>query len=325
MRPLSIVRFEVHLTRAVGLLPRLAIVLCVCAALLPALSDGVRAYQRPARVRVQAGGAGELQTTVVAGLGRGARCTRLVAAGDDLYVLDAAAEHVRRYTLNGLPYAVQFTQVMRWREGDNGLIIGRPLDLSLTGERLFILDGLGTLWSYWGPDYARAIVPLRLQRNQGAPVSVTLHGNDLLFLDDKRQVWDYAPSGGGYDTVPRPLLARPPAGVGAVRVGVTARALLVLRTNGAITAVPWGQMSDTALRIPLSVTALWSDAARARFLVTSAHELAIVGADGAVQWRATVGGLNGETLRDIAVSPSGKLYLLTNTRILLVTARVPAL
>jgi len=325
MRPLSTVRLGVHLTRAMGLLPRLVIVLCVCAALLPALSDGVRAYQRPARARVQVGGAGEIQTTVVADLGRGARCTRLAAAGDDLYVLDAAAEHVRRYTLNGLPYALQFTQVMRWREGDNGLIIGRPLDLSLTGERLFILDGLGALWSYWGPDYARAIVPLRLQSNQGAPISVALHGNDLLLLDDKRQVWDYAPSGGGYDTVPRPLLARPLAGVGAARVGVTARALLVLRANGAITDVPWGQTTDTTLPISLSVTGLWSDAARARFLVTSAHELAIVGADGAVQWRATVGGLNGETLRDIAVSPSGKLYLLTNTRILLVTARVPAL
>ncbi|MCA1598447.1 MAG: hypothetical protein LC769_05410, partial [Chloroflexi bacterium] len=95
MRPLSIVRFEVHLTRAMGLLPRLAIVLCVCAALLPGVG---RAYQRPARARVQVGGAGEIQTTVVAGLGRGARCTRLAAAGDDLYVLDAAVEHVRRYT-----------------------------------------------------------------------------------------------------------------------------------------------------------------------------------------------------------------------------------
>jgi len=322
MRLLPIVRFGIHLTGAMGLLPRLVIVLCVCAALLP---GGVRAYQRPARARVQVGSAGEIQTTVVADLGRGARCTRLAAAGDDLYVLDAAAEHVRRYTLNGLPYALQFTQVMRWREGDNGLIIGRPLDLSLTGERLFILDGLGALWSYWGPDYARAIVPLRLQSNQGAPVSVALHGNDLLFLDDKRQVWDYAPSGGGYDTVPRPLLARPLAGAGAARVGVTARALLVLRTNGAITDVPWGQTTDTTLPIPLSVTGLWSDAARAHFLVTSARDLAIVGADGAVQWRATVGGLNGETLRDITLSPNGKLYLLTNTRILLVMTRVPAL
>ncbi len=305
-----------------GLLPRLVMVLSVYAALLP---GGVRAYQRPAHVRVLAGGVGEVQTTVVADLGRAARYTRLAAAGDDLYTLDAAAEHVRRYILNGLPYALQFTQVMRWREGDNGLIMGRPLDLSLTGERLFILDGLGALWSYWGPDYTRAIVPLRLQSSQGTPVSVALHGTDLLLLDDKPQVWDYALSGGGYDTVPRPLLARPLVGPAAARLGVTARALLVLRTNGAITAVPWGQTSDIALRIPLSITGLWSDAARARFLVTSARELAIVGADGAVQWRAAVGGLGGETLRDIAVSPNGKLYLLTDTRILLVTARVPAL
>ncbi len=322
MRPLPSVRFGIHLTGGMGLLPRSVIVLCVCAALLP---GGVRAYQPPARVWVLAGSAGAVQTTVVADLGRAARCTRLAAASDDLYTLDAAAEHVRRYILNGLPYALQFTQVMRWREGDNGLIMGRPLDLSRAGERLFILDGLGALWSYWGPDYTRAIVPLRLQSSQGAPVSVALHGTDLLLLGDKPQIWDYGSTGGGYDTVPRPLLARPLAGAGAARLGVTARALLILRTNGAITAVPWGQTSDTTLRIPLSITGLWSDAARARFLVTSARELAIVGSDGAVQWRAAVGGLGGETLRDIAVSPNGKLYLLTDTRILLVTARVPAL
>ena len=309
MRPPSIVRCEARLTIAIELLPRLFIALCVCAAILP---GGGRAYQRLTRQSV--GVTGELQTTVVADLGRGARCTRLAAAGDDLYVLDAAAEHVRRYTLNGLPSALQFTQVMRWREGDNGLIIGRPLDLSLVGERLFILDGLGALWSYWGPDYARAIVPLRLQSNQGSPVSAALHGTDLLLLDDKRQVWDYASSGGGYDTVPHPLLARSLAGIGAAHVGVTARALLVLRTNGAITDVPWGRTMGARLPIALSVTGLWSDAARVRFLVTSARELAIIGAVGAVQWRATVGGLNGETLRDVALSPGGKLYLLTNTR-----------
>lgn len=322
MRPTQ--RFMAHLRGDIGLLPRLAIVLCVCAALVP---GGVRAYQRPAHAWVGARSGGAVQTAVVADLGRGARCTRLAAAGDDLYALDAAAAHVRRYTLNGLPYALQFTQVMRWREGDNGLIMGRPLDLSLAGERLFILDGLGALWSYWGPDYARAIVPLRLQSNQGAPVSVALRGSDLhlLLLDDKRQVWEYAPSSGGYDTIPRPLLAGPLAGAAAVRLRVTARALLVLRANGVLTAVPWGQRSATVLRLPLAVTGLWSDAARARFLVTSAHELAIVGVDGAAQWRAAVAGLGGETLRDVALSPGGKLYLLTDTRILRVTARVPTL
>ncbi len=267
-----------------------------------------------------------LSTTVVADLGAGARCTRLVAAGDDLYVLDAAAAHVRRYILNGLPYALQTTQVMRWREGDNGLIMGRPLDLFLSGERLLILDSLGSLWSYWGPSYGRALVPLRLQSSQGAPSAVALHGDDLLLLDnDRRQVWDYALRAGGYDTVPRALLSRPLTAAPAARLAVTARSLLILRADGALVSYLWGQPMAATLRAPLAVTALWAGAAHARFLATSARELAILSGDGAVRWRAPVAGLDGETLRDVALSPSDQLYLLTGTRILLVTARVPAL
>ncbi len=284
--------------------------------------------QQVGRVHVVAVAA--LHTTVVADLGAGARCTRLVAAGDDLYVLDDAAAHVRRYILHGLPHALQVTQVMRWREGDNGLIMGRPLDLFLAGERLLILDGLGSLWSYWGPSYARVLVPLRLQSNQGAPVAVALHEGNLLLLDDSRQVWSYAPVAGGYDTVPRAALPRRLTGAPATRLGVTARSLLALHADGTLTAYPWGRAAAAAAaaaapHIPLAITGLWADAARARFLATAARELAIVGADGAVRWRAAVDGLDGETLRDVALSPSGQLYLLTGTRILLVTARVPAL
>jgi len=298
----------------------LILLLLVCAVLSP---DHSRAYHTSGRPREAAG----LATAVVADLGPAARCSRLVAAGDDLYVVDRGAEHVRRYILHGLPYALQMTQVMRWREGDNGLIMGRPLDLFLAGERLLMLDSLGSLWSYWGPGYARAVVPLRLQRNQGAPSAVALHGADLLLLDDdKRQVWEYAPAPGrGYDSPPRPLLATALPGAPGVRLAVTARALLIARSDGTVTAVPWGQSRGGAWRVPLTVTGLWADGAHRDVLIATARELAVVAADGAVRWRAPVRGLGAETVRDVARSPSGRLYLLTDTRILIVRNPVPAL
>jgi len=294
------------------------LVVLVGAVLSPDHSHAYHASERPR----QAAG---LTTAVVADLGPAARCGRLVAAGDDLYVVDRGAEHVRRYILHGLPYALQMTQVMRWREGDNGLIMGRPLDLFLAGERLLVLDSLGSLWSYWGPGYARTLIPLRLQSNQGAPSAIALHGADLLLLDDdKRQVWDYAPAGRGYDSSPRPLLAAALSGAPGARLAVTAWALLIARSDGTVTAVPWGR-SGGAWRVPLTVTGLWADAAHTDVLVAAARELAIVAADGATRWRALVRGLGAETVRDVALSPRGQLYLLTDTRILIVTTPVPAL
>src|SRR2546421_1041597 len=105
-------------------------------------------------------------TLVVADLGPGVQLVRLVAARDDLYVIDNAAGDVLRYVLHGLAYAELFTQVMRRQERADGLIMGRPVDLFLAGERLLILDASGSLWSYWGPGYSRVVVPLRLQSNQ---------------------------------------------------------------------------------------------------------------------------------------------------------------
>lgn len=299
----------------------LTVVLCAITMLAPAQrSSAVAASYRRA--------APALSTSVVADLGSGARCSQLVAAADDLYVLDTGSWHVRRYIMNGLPYAELFTQIMRWKEGDNGLIIGKPLDLFLTGERLFILDGLGSLWGYWGPTYNRALVPLRLQSNQGAPVAIALHGDHLLWLDaDKRQVWSYAASGSGYDTVPHALLPRPLPALGtATRLAVSHAALLVLGRGGAVTALPWTDPgAATRLAGSMAVTGLWASAAHSRFYATSAHDLAIVGPRGDAQWRAPVAGLRGQALRDVAVSPRGKIYVLTGTRILLMRGHVPAL
>lgn len=269
-----------------------------------------------------------MQASVVTAASAGARFNRLVAARGDVYVIDAAAHHLRRYILHGLPYAEQFTQVMRWKEGANDLIMGQPLDLFLAGQRLLILDSLGTLWSYWGPGYLRSLVPLRLQSNQGAPVAVALHGVDLLLLDPaKMQVWQYASSGGAYDTTPRPLLARRLALLaGAVRLAVSRDALLVLRANGSLVAIPWSDPgAATMLRLPSRVTGLWASPARRRFLVSTARDVALLAPAGALVWRIRVGGLGDEPMRDVALSPTGRLYVLTETRILLLHGTVPAL
>lgn len=265
---------------------------------------------------------------VAPAMGADARLTRLVAAADDLYVIDAGPYHVRRYILNGLPYAELFTQVMRWKEGDNGLILGQPLDLFLRGERLFILDSLGTLWGYWGPDYGRALVPLRLQSNQDAPVAAAMHGSDLLLLDPaRRRIWMYAPDAmGGYDTMPRSLLARGlPALAGAIRLAVSRDALLVLLRDGRVLALPWARPERVAVvRLPFRVTGLWASGTRTGLLIASRGEVALVALDGAVHWRVTLQGLDGEAITDVARSPAGALYVITHTRILHVQAAAPA-
>lgn len=266
---------------------------------------------------------------VMPDLGPGARLTRLAASRDDLYTIDAAPGHVQRYILHGLPYAEQFTQVMRWKEGADGLIMGRPLDLALSGERLLILDSLGSLWSYWGPDYSRVLVPLRLQSNQGTPVAVALHGADLLLLDPgKRAIWRYTPDArGSYDTRPHALTARPLAALsGALRLAVTRDALLVLCADGRVLALPWAHPDDVvAVHTPFHVTALSASAAGTRMLVASANQIAMLAPGGAVLWRATLAGLGSAAITDIARSPAGTLYVTTPARILRVAAATPPL
>lgn len=270
-----------------------------------------------------------LQAGVVVDVGPGAQLTRLAAAADDLYVIDAAPGHVRRYILHGLPYAELMTQVMRWKEGADKLIMGKPLDLYLSGERLLILDSLGSLWSYWGPDYSRTFLPLRLQSNQGAIVALARHGGDLLLLDpDTRQIWVYhSDASGGYDTTPRPLTPRPIADLrDATRLAVSHDALYVLLARGAVLALSW-RHPRTIARLGLAgeATGVWASAARGGCLVSFARSFAVVNRDGTVRWRASLQGLGGDTIRDIALSPSGRLYLLTQTRIRLVQSMTPAL
>lgn len=271
-------------------------------------------------------GVSTVSTTVVADAGPGAGFRRLVAARDSLYVVDARAQHVRRYILNGLPYAELFTQVMRWREGANGLIMGQPLDLALNGERLNILDSLGSLWSYWGPTFGRLLVPLRLQSNQGTVVAVATRGSTLLLLDPSmREVWTYAPAGGGYDTSPRPLTARPLAFLSAAtRLAVSRDALFALSSDGTLDVLPWAYPDKPAhLRLASAITGLWAGATSGAVFVATADEVALLASSGGVTWGATVQGLDGETIQDVAWSPAGRLYLLTATRILLVTGHAP--
>jgi hypothetical protein len=303
---------------------RVAAWLGVCLVLLlPLVGVGLRATNRP-----MAADAGA-RTLVVAKLGPGAQLVRLAAANDDLYVIDHAAGHVLRYVLHDLPYAELFAQVMRWRERASGLIMGRPLDLFLSGERLLILDDSGSLWSYWGPAYSRVVVPLRLQSGQGTPRAVALHGGALLLLDpSRRQVWLYRrDTAGGYDTVPRALLPRPlPALAGATRLAVSRDALLALCSDGSVLAIPWSHpRAATHLRLVVHATGIWATAAHGRFLVSSARSVALRAPGGPVPWQVAVRGLDGAAIRAVALSPAGRLYVLTDTRILRVETKVPPL
>lgn len=261
---------------------------------------------------------------VVADLGPAASPIRLAADADSLYVIDAAPQHVRRYILNGLPYAELMTQVMRWREGADKLIMGRPLDLYLLGDRLFILDSMGTLWSYRGSDYTRALVPLRLQSNQGIVTAIALQGRNLLLLDpDRRQVWAYHPDlRGGYDTPPRGLLPHPlPSLAGARRLAAGRDALYVLLSAGGVLAIPWLHPGNAAL-LPVdgAATGVWAGPSTAGCLVSFARRIAFVAPGGAIGRQIYVEGMGGDMIRDVALSPTGRLYILTRTRIMRVAA-----
>ena len=303
---------------------RVAAWLGVCLVLLlPLLGVGLRATAP--RMAAEDGA----HTLVVAKLGPAAQLVRLVAASDDLYVIDNAAGHVLRYVLHGLPYAELFAQVMRRRERANGLIMGRPLDLFLAGERLLILDDSGSLWSYWGPEYSRVVVPLRLQSDQGTPRAVALHGGALLLLDPaRRQVWLYRrDTAGGYDTLPRALLPRSlPALADATRLAVSRDALLALHSDGSVLAIPWSHpRAARQLRLVVHATGIWATAAHGWFLVASARSVALRAPGGALLWQVAVRGLDGATIRAVALSPAGRLYVLTDTRILRVDTKVPPL
>jgi len=252
--------------------------------------------------------------------------TRLMAAADDLYLV--TPNLVLRYTLHGLPTALQFTNVMRWREDDNKVVMGQPLDLFLDGERLLILDGLGSLWSYDGPTFGRVLAPLRLQSDQGTPVAVLLHGATLLVLDPQRgQIWSYIPARPGsawdYDTVPRPLLPRPSALLSkAVRLTATATALLALCSDGAVVSIPWARPEAARLPGADAVTGMWSSPAATGMLAATGQDILALDGSGRVTRRLRPSGLDGETIVDVAESPAGRLYVLTPTRVLLVHARV---
>src|SRR5205085_3292975 len=197
------------------------------------------------------------------------------------------------------------------------------------GERLVIFDAAGSLWSYWGLKYSRVVVPLRLQAGQGRPRAVALHGGALLLLDPaRRQVWLYRrDTAGGYDTAPRALLPRPlPALAGATRLAVSRDALLALRSDGSVLAIPWSHPREARqLRLVVHATGIWATAAHGRFLVSSARAVALRGPGGALLWQVAVRGLDGAAIRAVALSPAGRLDVLTDTRSLRVETKVPPL
>ncbi len=312
--------------------PLVMVALCIAVALAALFPSMTRASPGPGgdvpalRDAVSRAGDRDVAASVALTLPSPGGATRLMAAADDLYLV--TPNLVLRYTLHGLPYALQFTNVMRWREDDNKVVMGQPLDLFLAGERLLILDSLGSLWSYVGPTFERVLAPLRLQSDQGTPVAVLLHGTTLLLLDPQRgQIWSYAPAGAGvdsgYDTVPRPLLPRPSALLSkAVRLTATATALLALCSDGSVVSVPWVRPLAARLPIADSLVGLWSSPVAPGMLGVTGQDILALDAAGQVTQRLRPSGLDGETIVDVAESPAGQLYVLTATRVLLVHARV---
>jgi hypothetical protein len=141
-------------------------------------------------------------------------------------------------------------------------------------------------------------------------------------------VWLYRrDTAGGYDTVPRALLPRPlPALAGATRLAVSRDALLALRSDGSVLAIPWAHpRAARRLRLVVHATGIWATAAHGRFLVSSARAVALRAPGGALLWQVAVRGLDGAAIRAVALSPAGRLYVLTDTRILRVDAKVPPL
>lgn len=266
-------------------------------------------------------------TTTVTTLESPVPLGQLIASTDDLYL--AKPDLVRRYILHGLPRALQFTQVMRWKEGADKLIMGKPRDMFLNGNQLYVLDSLGSLWSYFGPTYGRTLLPLRLQTNQGDPTAVALYGPQLLLLDpDKRQIWVYDPSGSpgqAYDSVPHPLFAHSNRLLtGGRRMAAAPTGVYVLGTDGPLLWLPWGRPAATApVQLPAPATGVWANPSVSYALVSTARDIVRIDARGKVTWRVHVGGLNGESIADLAYSAGGNLYVLTDTRILRVQVQVP--
>ena len=298
--------------------PLVATALLMCLGLAPSQGRTAAAGVRPL--------ARAVDTVTVAQLGSGAAAIRLVAGADDLYVI-VAPGRVQRYILHGLPHADLFTQVMRWKEGANGLIMGRPLDLSLVGDRLLILDDRASLWSYQGAAYARALVALRVQSSQGRLDAVATHAGDLLALDrDRRRIWWYRAQGDGYDTAPRSLAARPIGALaGATRLAASSNGLLVL-THGTVLLWPWNRPdAGRELRLDAGISGVWAAESHHRFLVSFARAVAVCAPSGHVDEVLALRGLHGETVRDVALDPTGRLYVLTATRILRVSVTIPPL
>jgi glucose/arabinose dehydrogenase len=70
---------------------------------------------------------------------------------------------------------------------------------------------------------------------------------------------------------------------------------------------------------------VWAAESHRRFLVSFARAVAVCAPNGQVDELLALRGLRGETVRDVALDPAGRLYLLTATRILRVTTTTPPL
>ncbi len=271
---------------------------------------------------------GEAGLSVVVGPVPGVRFTRLAAAADDLYVIDAAGQRVRRYILHGQPAAQLFAEVLRWKEGADKIVIGQPVDMVMRGDRLLILDSLDSLWSYAGSTYQKGIVPLRVESDQGTLAGLAIHGTDLLVLDATHgAIWRYRPdAAGSYDDVPV-RLGLPPSTVRPALIAIAAgrRAFFELKRDGSLLAIPW-QRPEAARHLTLSsaIRAFWGDDLHDGILVALDGQVVALTLQGTVTWRQSFQLPRGEAANGLAVSPRGVVYLLTPNNILRLAKRAPA-
>lgn len=151
----------------------------------------------------------------LAGLDRSSKPSRLLAVGDDLYVLDGGAGTVWQFTV-GKDLGVVAPPRPLWRRGDS-------LDNIALG------DALAAFWMYGGapglPEQVYAIdsngLLVRLGKDKASqamrlPAAAALplvrgavgQAGNLYILDPQRRlVWRYVPGGSGYDRPPQEYLS----------------------------------------------------------------------------------------------------------------------
>ena len=169
----------------------------------------------------------DFQPLLINGLGAGTQFTRLVLAGQDVYVLDRASNRVLRITANPLgttatgsapgAYVVDNAFACAGGQTVRDVTVGQLIDLTLvpgptvlggdttlTGDVLLAMDSLGTLiYCATGLDQPYASYLTAPEIGWVRPVAMELYGDRLYVLDSgSSEIWQYQASGGAFSTPP---------------------------------------------------------------------------------------------------------------------------